>query len=107
MEQNYYPIHKGLQKDVLYMGLRAKYIYYCLYSSIAIILGGLLLSAFLPMVWAITLMVISIAGIFLALLIYSRTYGAHGFIKKMADRKLPKSLKQSTPFKSLLLWENL
>ena len=34
MENCHIPIKKGLQKDVYYKGLNAKYIYYCIYLAI-------------------------------------------------------------------------
>ncbi|UWX54320.1 DUF4133 domain-containing protein [Maribacter litopenaei] len=107
MEEIYYPIHKGLQKEVFYLGLKAKYIYYGLYLGIGIVLGGLLLSAFLPMLWSMVIIAIFLFALFLTLLAYSRTYGAYGFIKKVADRKLPAGMKQHTPFKNLPIWKNV
>ena len=106
MENQYIPIKKGLQKDVLYKGLKAKYIMYCLYLVLTAILLGLVLSTFIPMVWALLLMAIVIAIVFLVLLFYSRTYGANGFIKKLADSRMPKSIKVSNPFENLLVWKN-
>lgn len=106
MENRYIPIKKGLQKDVLYKGLKAKYIMYCLYLVLAAILLGLVLSTFIPMVWALLLMAIVIAIVFLVLLFYSRTYGANGFVKKIADSQKPGAIKVSNPFESLLLWKD-
>lgn len=106
MENQYIPIKKGLQKDVLYKGLKAKYIMYCLYLVLTAILLGLVLSTFIPMVYALLLMAIVIAIVFLVLLFYSRTYGANGFVKKLADSQRPNAIKVSNPFKSLLLWKN-
>ncbi len=106
MENQYIPIKKGLQKDVLYKGLKAKYIMYCLYLVLTAILLGLVLSTFIPMVWALLLMAIVIAIVFLVLLFYSRTYGANGFIKKVADSQKPNAIKVSNPFENLLVWKN-
>ncbi len=106
MENHYIPIKKGLQKDVLYKGLKAKYIMYCLYLVLTAILLGLVLSTFIHMVYALLLMAIVIAVVFLVLLFYSRTYGANGFVKKLADSQRPNTIKVSNPFKNLLLWKN-
>ncbi|GMN05506.1 hypothetical protein MTsPCn5_08940 [Croceitalea sp. MTPC5] len=106
MENNFIPIRKGLQKDVLYRGLKAKYIMYCLYLGLAAIILGLVLSTFIPMVLAMLAIVIAIAIIFLVLLFYSRTYGANGFVKKMADAAKPDSIKISNTYENLLLWKN-
>lgn len=105
MEIHYIPIKKGLQKDVLYKGLKAKYIFYCLYLGLATIILGLVLSSFIPMAWALLVIVSLIATIFLILLFYSRTYGANGFVKKLADARKPGSIKSSNSFENLLLWK--
>jgi cytochrome c oxidase subunit IV len=106
MENQYIPIQKGLQKDVLYKGLKAKYITYCLYLVLTAIMLGLVISTFIPMIWALLLMAIVIAIVFLVLLFYSRTYGANGFVKKLADSQKPDTIKVSNPFENLLLWKN-
>jgi hypothetical protein len=106
MENNHILIKKGLQKDVLYRGLKASYITYCLYLGMAAILVGLVLSTFIPMVLAMVIIIITVAIIFLILLFYSRTYGANGFIKKLADAGKPDSIKVSNTFENLLLWKN-
>lgn len=106
MEIPYNIIRKGLQKDVLYKGLKAKYITYSLYLGFAAIITGLALSTFIPMVWALVITTVLIILIFLVLLFYSRTYGANGFIKKMADMGKPDSIKISNSFENLLLWKN-
>lgn len=106
MKNQYIPIQKGLQKDVLYKGLKAKYIMYCLYLVLTAIMLGLVISTFIPMIWALLLMAIVIAIVFLVLLFYSRTYGANGFVKKLADSQKPDSIKVSNPFENLLLWKN-
>ncbi len=106
MENQHIPIKKGLQKDVLYRGLKAKYIMYCLYLGLAAIMLGLVLSTFIPMLFALVVIIAAIAIIFLTLLFYSRTYGANGFVKKLADAAKPDSIKISNPFENLLLWKN-
>lgn len=105
METSYNLIRKGLQKDVLYKGLKAKYINYSLYLGFAAIITGLALSTFIPMILALVLTTVLIILIFLILLFYSKTYGANGFIKKMSDNSKPDSIKVSS-FKNLLLWKS-
>lgn len=106
MENRHIPIKKGLQKDVLFRGLKAKYIMYCLYLGLATILLGLVLSTFVPMAVAMVVIIIAIGIIFLILLFYSKTYGANGFVKKLADASKPSSVKLSNSFENLLLWKN-
>jgi ABC-type transport system involved in multi-copper enzyme maturation permease subunit len=106
MENRHILIKKGLQKDVLYKGLKAKYIMYCLFLGLIAILLGLILSTFVPMVIALILIFGVIVVIFLVLLFYSRTYGANGFVKKMADIQKPDTIKVSNRIENLLLWKN-
>ncbi len=106
MENRHIPIKKGLQKDVMFRGLKAKYIIYCLYLGLTTILLGLVLSTFVPMAVAMVVIIIVIGLIFLILLFYSRTYGANGFVKKLADASKPSSVKVSNSFENLLLWKN-
>lgn len=106
MENQHIPIQKGLQKDVLYRGLKARYIMYCLYLGLAAILLGLVLSTIIPMALALMTIFMTITVVFLILLFYSRTYGANGFVKKLADSSKPDSVKLSNSFENLLLWKN-
>ena len=106
MEVSYNLIRKGLQKDVLYKGLKALYINYLLYFGFAAIIIGLTLSSFIPMVLALVITFVLILVIFLVLLFYSRTYGANGFLKKLSDKNKPNSIKVSNSFENLLLWKN-
>lgn len=106
MENRHILIKKGLQKDVLYKGLKAKYIMYCLYLGLVAILLGLVLSTFIPMALALVLIFVVILILFLILLFYSRIYGANGFVKKMADIQKPDTIKVSNRIENLLLWKN-
>ena len=106
MEVSYNIIRKGLQKDVLYKGLKAKYINYGLVLGFAAIIIGMVLSAFMPMALAMIIIAILIVLIFLILLFYSRTYGANGFFKKLADASKPDHIKISNSFENLLLWKD-
>ncbi|MBU2907564.1 DUF4133 domain-containing protein [Arenibacter algicola] len=106
MENCHIPIKKGLQKDVYYKGLNAKYIYYCIYLGTAAIITGLILSTFISMLLAMLITGIAIVVVFMILLFYSRTYGANGFVKKLADASKPDSIKIGNDYKNLLLWEN-
>ena len=106
MEQEYLHIKKGLQKEVLFMGLKAVYINYCIYLGLASIVIGLGLSTLIPTALALLITTLSILVVFGILMFYSRTYGAKGFVKKLADAQGPNSVKVSNPFKTLLLWKN-
>lgn len=43
--------------------------------------------------------------VFAILLFYSKTYGANGFIKKIADKSKPEKIKVSNSFSNMLLWK--
>lgn len=43
--------------------------------------------------------------VFAILLFYSKTYGANGFKKKLADKSKPKKIKVSNSFSNMLLWK--
>lgn len=106
MEVNSIPIPKGLQKDVLFKGLKAKYIGHCLYVGLAAVILGMILSTFIPMILAIGVITILLSITFLIFLFYSKTYGANGFLKKMADAAKPDEIIVSTSIENLLLWRN-
>lgn len=106
MAQEYLHIKKGLQKEVLFMGLKAVYINYCIYLGLASIVIGLGLSTVIPTALALLITTLLILVVFGILMFYSRTYGAKGFVKKLADARRPNSIKISNSFETLLLWKN-
>lgn len=99
-------IKKGLQKEVLFKGLRASYIYYFIYISLATFLLGILLSLLIPTFYSIIITSVLFLFIFMILLFYSKTYGENGFIKKMADKNSPDKIRVSNKLEYMLLWEN-
>ncbi|RKN83475.1 DUF4133 domain-containing protein [Ulvibacterium marinum] len=106
MEQEYLHIKKGLQKEVLFMGLKAVYINYCIYLGLASIIIGLGLSTIIPTALALLITTLLILVVFAILMFYSKTYGAKGFVKKLADAQRPNSIKVSNSFETLLVWKN-
>ncbi|SEC65394.1 protein of unknown function [Tenacibaculum sp. MAR_2009_124] len=98
-------IKKGLQKEVLFYNLKAKYINYFIGVGFSIVLIGVLLSIVVSTYLAGSLMIILIIVSFSIFFFYSKTYGENGFIKKMADRKMPSSIKLDQKFSNLLLWK--
>lgn len=89
-----YQINKGINKSIEFRGLKAQYIWY---------LGGALVG--LLIVFAILYIigvnaficvgVVLIAGTFSVMKIYrlSHDYGAHGMMKKVAGRGIPRLVK--------------
>ncbi|GGD13358.1 DUF4133 domain-containing protein [Hyunsoonleella pacifica] len=105
MNHNYTEIRKGLQKEVLFLGLKAKYINYCIYIGVGVIAFGLGLSLLIPTSLALLVTTGMVGCVFVILLFYSRTYGANGFIKKIADNSKPQQVKVSGSFSKMVLWE--
>lgn len=88
------------------MGLKAVYINYCIYLGLASIIIGLGLSTVIPTALALLITALLIIVVFSILMFYSKTYGAKGFVKKLADTRRPNSIKISNPFENILVWKN-
>lgn len=88
------------------MGLKAVYINYCIYLGLASIILGLGLSTIIPTALALLITIILILVVFSILMFYSKTYGAKGFVKKLANAGKPNSIKVSNTFENLLVWKN-
>lgn len=100
-------IYKALQKDPIYKGLKARYINMAIRLLFICLISLALFSSIFPIVPVIILnLIIFISGI-IWLLIHSKTYGADGFNKKIADKKLPNSIVTDKPIKSLLIWKKI
>lgn len=94
MTNTVYKINKGINKSIEFKGLKAQYIWW---------LGGGLVG--LLVVFAvlyllginsfICLGIVGLAGAGLFVYVYrlSNTYGAHGMKKKLASRRIPKTVK--------------
>jgi len=105
LENSYFLIRKGLQKEALFYGLKAKYINYCIYISIGLITFGLGLSMVIPTIMALMVTGSLMFVVFAILLFYSKTYGANGFLKKIANKSKPEQIKVSNSFSKMLLWK--
>lgn len=98
-------LNKGLQKEVLFYSLKAKYINYFISVGLGTLLIGVLLSIVINMFLAILFMVITLVTSFSILLFYSKTYGENGFVKKISDNKMPNAIKGTKKYSNLLVWE--
>tara|TARA_R110002096_G_scaffold111268_1_gene242933 strand:- start:501 stop:824 length:324 start_codon:yes stop_codon:yes gene_type:complete len=105
LENHYVQIRKGLQKEVLFLGLKAKYINYCLYIGLGVIAFGFGLSMVIPTTLALAVTACIMFMVFIILLFYSKTYGENGFIKKIADESKPSKIKVSNSFSRMLIWK--
>ncbi|WP_072403585.1 DUF4133 domain-containing protein [Flaviramulus basaltis] len=105
MENHFVQIRKGLQKEVLFLGLKAKYINYCIYIGLGIIAFGFGLSIVISTALALVFTACLMLFVFAILLFYSKTYGANGFLKKIADKSKPKKIRVSNSFSKMLIWK--
>ncbi|MER3373574.1 MAG: DUF4133 domain-containing protein [Allomuricauda sp.] len=105
MEDKFILIRKGLQKEVLFLGLKARYINHCIYIGLGVLSLGFILSMVIPTLMALVVTTCALFSMFATLLFHSRTYGARGFIKKMADASRPDKIKISRPHKNMPLWK--
>lgn len=100
-------LKKGLQKEVLFMGLKASYINYFILTGLGLLIMGLVLAMIVPTFLALLLTIILMVVSFSVILFYSKTYGQNGFIKKVADKNKPNLITRSNKIDSLLIWKKL
>ncbi|MAO15491.1 MAG: hypothetical protein CMH44_01200 [Muricauda sp.] len=105
MEDKFILIRKGLQKEILFLGLKARYINHCIYIGLGVLSLGFILSMIIPTFMALVVTTSALLSMFAILLFHSRTYGARGFVKKMADAARPDKIKISRPYKNMPLWK--
>lgn len=97
MANSVYQINKGINKPIEFKGLKAQYIWYFGAGVMGLlIVFGLLYLIGLPnfICVAITL----IAGAFMTMKLYamSNKYGEHGMIKAVAQRSIPRLVKNNS-----------
>ena len=97
MKNDSYTINRGVNRPIMFRGLKAQYIWW-LGGGIAGLLlafAGLYIGGINPFV---CLIVIGLAGLVLFRQVYgmSRRYGEHGLMKKQAARRIPERIKIST-----------
>jgi hypothetical protein len=94
MTTSVYKINKGINKSIVFKGLKAQYIWYLGGA----IVGLLLLFAIFYIIGVNSFISIGIigltgSGVFLWVYKLSNTYGEHGMKKKLASRSIPKTIK--------------
>nr|WP_295931975.1 DUF4133 domain-containing protein [uncultured Dyadobacter sp.] len=92
-----YPINKGINRSIIFRGLKAQYIWY----MAATMLGQLIfyalmylagINTYVCLVVTIFLATISMIGVYHL----STTYGEHGLLKALAARRIPKVIKATS-----------
>lgn len=89
-----YQINKGVNRPIVFQGLKAQYIWWLGIGIASLLLMfALLYIAGVPVLACIGLVIGS--GVLLFRWVYrsSRRYGEHGFMKKMAQRHIPRMIK--------------
>ncbi|TDE18696.1 DUF4133 domain-containing protein [Dyadobacter psychrotolerans] len=94
MAGKHYPINKGINKSIVFKGLKAQYIGY---MGLGLLID-LLFYAVLYMLKVntyVTLLLTLALGAVIAVAVYhlNAQYGEHGLIKAMAKRKTPKIIR--------------
>lgn len=94
MANSTYPINKGINKSIVFKGLRAQYIWYMGAGMFAL----LILYAVMYMVKVNTYICLGItlclgAAMIMGIYHLSAAYGEHGLTKTLAKRSIPKTVK--------------
>ena len=97
MANSTYQINKGINKSIVFKGLRAQYIWYMGAGMFAL----LIIYAVMYMVKVNTYICLGItlclgAAMIIAIYHLSATYGEHGLTKAVAKRSIPKTVKSSS-----------
>ena len=97
MANSTYQINKGINRSIVFKGLRAQYIWYMGAGMFAL----LILYAVMYMVKVNTYICLGItlclgAAMIMGIYHLSATYGEHGLTKAMAKRSIPKTVKSSS-----------
>lgn len=86
-------VNKSLKKEVVFLGLKAKFIYYGAYLFIFCFIMALFGSSkFGPILSLVVGLVIFIIGVLL-LIYYSKTYGENGWVKKHTSKSQPNKIR--------------
>lgn len=94
MSNSVYSINKGINKSIVFKGLKAQYIWYLGGGAIALLILFVLMYIMGINSFA-CLGIIVIAGTLLVIKVYalSNKYGEHGMMKAIARRSVPKVIK--------------
>ena len=108
MNSSIYQINKGINKPVMFKGLKAQYIWYLGGGLVALLILFAILYICSVHVFVCLLMVVSLGSVlFMYVYKLSRQYGEYGMMKKLANKSVPKVIKNysSVRLKKYLLSE--
>jgi len=94
MNNSVYSINKGINKSIEFKGLKAQYIWYFAAGMlIEVILFALLYLIGLNTYFCMAFFLVTGAMLTVKIYQWSNTYGAHGMMKVIARRKIPRLIK--------------
>lgn len=94
MATSVYSINKGINKPIEFRGLKAQYIGYGAACIVVLLIGFAILYILgLNPYACLSLVLLTGTGILLKIYQWSNRYGEHGWMKKLARRHVPHTLK--------------
>lgn len=97
MANNTYYINKGINKSIVFKGLKAQYIWYMGGGMLLLlIIYAMMYMARLPNIISLGITVILGALMMMAIYHLSGTYGEHGLLKALAKRSIPRLVKSQS-----------
>ncbi|MCW3074582.1 MAG: hypothetical protein JWP69_1651 [Flaviaesturariibacter sp.] len=92
-----YRINKGVNKPVEFKGFKAQYIWYLGAGLVLLLMGfAVLYICGVNPALCLGIILLSGAGLFIYVGRMSRTYGAYGWMKKIARKRVPKVIKSTS-----------
>ncbi|MET6998676.1 DUF4133 domain-containing protein [Chitinophaga defluvii] len=94
MANSVYPINKGINQSIEFMGLKAQYIWYLGGGVVALLIVFAVLY-FIGLPSLVCVGIIGALGTVLVMKIYSMSnkYGEHGLMKALARKQVPKAIR--------------
>ena len=94
MANSVYKINKGINRPIVFQGLKAQYIWWLGGCIIALmILFAILYITGVNSFVCVGIILAAGTGVFIQVYRLSNTYGEHGMKKKMAKRHIPRTIK--------------
>jgi hypothetical protein len=94
MANSVYQINKGINKSIEFKGLKAQYIWYLGGGLLVLlILYAVMYISGVPSFVCVGIIVVAGTGLVIKVYALSNKYGAHGMMKAVAGRSIPKAVK--------------
>ena len=97
MSRTSYPINKGINRSIVFKGLKGQYIWYMGGAMFAVMVLYAVMYIFGVNTYLSLLIALAAAGAAITTVYHlSETYGEHGLTKTLAARRLPIAIKSRT-----------